>query len=145
MRLETERQGRFLARRVLFKLGKAGTEKCRGSQTQHRQQAGALRCALVKLLQRGSREALSGFACVLTDALGTRGQPGELAQFYECMEAEGRFRQWRNDSAGGTADNVPKQTLAREVTEGRMPAKAEPAPLPDARELRRPRDTPLQG
>lgn len=94
MRLETEKQGRWLARRVLFKLGKAGTEACRADEN-GRAQAGALRRALVKLLQRGSREAVSGFACVLTDALGTRSQPGELAHFYERMEREKRFREWR--------------------------------------------------
>jgi hypothetical protein len=105
MKLETERQGRFFARRVLFKLGKAGTEACRADET-NRAQAGALRCALVKLLQRGTREAVSGFACVLTDALGTRSQPGELAHLYERMEAQGRFRQWRGDSAGETGENV---------------------------------------
>jgi hypothetical protein len=131
VRLETERQGRFLARRVLFKLGEAGTEKCRGSQTRHRQQAGALRCALVKLLQRGSREALSGFACVLTDALGTRRycSPSELAQLYERMECEGRFRQWRNDSGDRTGDNVPEQT---EASNGSLyPAKGSaPSPSP---------------
>lgn len=104
MRLETERQGRFLARRVLFKLAKAGTEACRADDSRMAQ-TGALRCALVKLLQRGSREALSGFACVLTDAVGTRRfcSAGELAQLYERMECEGRFRQWRNDSAGSSA------------------------------------------
>lgn len=109
MKLETEKQGRFLARRVIFKLAKAGTEKCRANPTpRHEQQAGALRCALVKLLQHGTREALSGFACVLTDCIGTRSlvEPGELAKFYERMETEGRFRQWRNDNTTGNGDNV---------------------------------------
>lgn len=111
MKLETERQGRWLARRVLFKLGRAGTEACRADDN-GRAQSGALRCALFKLMRQGTREAHSGFACVLTDALGTRGQPGELAHLYERMETDGRFRQWRNDSADKSGDNVPEVTKA---------------------------------
>jgi hypothetical protein len=98
VRLETEKQGRWLARRVIFKLGRAGSEACRADETL-RAQTGALRCALYKLLQSGSREALSGFARVLTDCIGTRSmiEPGELARFYERMEQENRFGQWRSE------------------------------------------------
>lgn len=93
MRLETERHGRFLARRVLFKLGRAGTEACRADASS-RAQAGALRASLDKLFRVGTLAARYGFARVLTDALGVRYfcDPRELAQFYERMEAAGRFR-----------------------------------------------------
>lgn len=96
MKLQTERQGRFLARRVLFKLGKAGTEACRADASS-RAQAGALGVSLDKLLTIGTRAARNGFASVLTDALGTRRycSARELAQFYEAMECEGRFRSVR--------------------------------------------------
>lgn len=94
MRLQTERHGRWLARRILFKLGKAGTEACRADET-GRSQTGALRIALDKLFNKGSREARYGFCVVLTDALGARPicTATELAQLYERMECERRFRQ----------------------------------------------------
>ncbi len=90
MRLETDRQGRFLARRVLFKLGKAGPERCRADKNQ----PAVLRSAIEKLLHRGTREAREGFASILTDALGVRHwcDTSELAKLYELMEREGKFR-----------------------------------------------------
>lgn len=96
MRLETPKDGRRLARRVLLKLDRDGSAKCRADVvSRYRLQAGALRVALHKLQQRGSRDARDGFAQVLTDALGVRRRicgPGDLVQIYLCMEAEGRFR-----------------------------------------------------
>lgn len=108
MRLETERQGRRLARRVLFKLGKAGTEACRADESR-RSQDGALRAALFNLLRKGTPAAQAGFASVLTDAIGTRShtEPGELVRFYERMEAEARFRERGYDAQAGTGTGCP--------------------------------------
>lgn len=90
MKLQTERQGRFLARRALFKLAKAGPEACRANRPQ---QAAPLQTSLEKLMQ-ATAAARRGFGQVLTDALGVRQfcGPDELAKLYERMEAEGAFR-----------------------------------------------------
>lgn len=88
MRLESKRQGRWLARRVLFKLAKAGPEACRANRS--KAQAGALRASLDRLLLIGTPEARQGFAQVLTDFIGVRSYApaDELARFYERLEAE---------------------------------------------------------
>ena len=120
MKLETRRQGRFLARRALFKLAKAGPEACRANQIE---QAGALRTSLEKLIT-ASQAAREGFSQVLTDALGVRQfcDARELAMFYERMEAEGRFSQpmgrWQRepDARQGRAGTL---TSARDRTDER--------------------------
>lgn len=107
MRLDTEQKGRWLARRVLFRLGKAGTEACRADASR-RAQAGALRASLDKLFRIGTRAARYGFAAVLTDALGVRRfcSARELAQFYENMEAARRFREREPDARQGRAGTL---------------------------------------
>jgi hypothetical protein len=92
VRLDTERQGRHFARRVLRKLEKSGPDRCRADRPA---QSSVVDAAIHKLMRRGSRSARAGFSRMLTDALGVRYfcGPADLAKFYERMEAEGRFGQ----------------------------------------------------
>lgn len=106
-RLETQEDGWRFASDVLFLLRDAGSEKCRINVPAHLVcQADPLIQALLELKERGTVESCVGFACVLTDAIGTRGfEP--VPELYPLLEAAGKIRPhkvkriWKRMASGG--------------------------------------------
>lgn len=91
-----------MARKILRKLDKAGSERCRANKAgQSRKMRNA-----IERLSSATAEARAGFASVLTDALGTRSlcSLGDLAKLYERMEADRLF--FPMGESSGTPDTL---------------------------------------
>jgi hypothetical protein len=94
-RLETQADGRRLAIRLLDSLRDAGTERCRANvPPNYVYPTDYLIAAMLEIKERGTVDACIGFAIVLTDAIGTRGQE-PCPELYEQMEAEGRIKPYK--------------------------------------------------
>jgi hypothetical protein len=112
-RLETQGDGWRFACDVLRQLQEAGPEKCRANLPPYCVlQADALILALADLKERGTTEALVGFAQILTDLAGTRCDLGP--SFYEQMARSGNVKPFKLKRLVNNGNRLAVLALRRE-------------------------------
>lgn len=104
-KLRTQQDGRKLAIRSLRRIVKAGPDACSASRTvkdadgailevRKEAQADPIIRAMLELSARGTAQAVTGFAVVLTDALGS--EPADnMADHFQDRENAGKLEDWK--------------------------------------------------
>lgn len=117
---------------VLRALADAGPERCRVNLPRAiGAQADALILALVELKERGTVEACTGFAAILTDAIGTRATEPQ-PELYEAMARAGAIRPYKLKRLVNRGHRIALPALWREQGESGPGTRQGTRPLTDA-------------